>query len=53
MGSPRNIYWLALDKPYANLQKIQQGSDVFLAITQFLNGNGTTGQYVLKIGSSE
>lgn len=53
MGSPRNIYWLALDKPYANLQKIQQGSDVYLAFTQYLNGNSTPGQYVLKIGSSE
>jgi hypothetical protein len=51
-GSLKNLYWLALLQPYAHLQKIQQGSDIFLNINQYIQ-TGTTGAYVIKIGSKD
>lgn len=51
-GSLKNLYWLALTQPYKHLQKIQQSTDVYLAVNLYTHQN-TLGQFVLKIGSKD
>ena len=51
-GSLKDLYWLALTQPYTHLQKIQQGTDIYLNINQYIQA-GSTGAYVIRIGSQD
>lgn len=50
LGSLKNLYWLPIIQPYRHLQKVQQGTDIYLNINQYV-ATSSTGAYVLKIGS--
>lgn len=52
LGSYKNTYWLPMVRPYRHLQKIQQGSEIYMAFDLYVN-TGNIGQVVLKIGSKD
>lgn len=52
LGSLKGLYWIGLLQPYRHLQKIQQSTDIYLNINQYVS-SGSLGSYVLKIGSSD
>lgn len=48
MGTLKNIYWLALARPYNNKQIFKQGSNIYLAVSTYFNSADV--QAVFKIG---